>query len=57
MECAEEYKLNLIDLSSTYTIDTYKNYVVDSCHPNKAGMTIIARDIINGILKKVGIER
>ena len=57
MECAKEYELNLIDLSNTYTIDTYKNYVVDSCHPNKAGMSIIARDIINGILKKEGIER
>lgn len=56
-QCANEYGLSLIDLSTTYTQADYTNYVVDSCHPNKAGMAIIARDVVDGILKYNGVEK
>lgn len=52
---ATELSLNLIDLSNTFTQDNYKNYVVDSCHPNKAGMIKMSQDMIAQILASKGI--
>lgn len=52
---AEEFNLPLIDLSTLYTQDSYKDYVVDSCHPNNAGMIKISDAIVKILLKENGI--
>lgn len=43
---------HLIDVSNVYTYDEYRNYVVDACHPNKAGMDILAKKIIEELLRE-----
>lgn len=46
-ECANKYGATLIDLSKV----DISNYLVDSAHPNKAGMTLIAEGILEALLK------
>lgn len=50
---AQSYNLPLIDLADLYTTTTYKEYVVDSAHPNNAGMIRIADKIIDELLKNI----
>lgn len=47
IECANKYGATLIDLSKV----DISNYLVDSAHPNKAGMTLIAEGILEALLK------
>lgn len=56
-EYAEQYNLPLVDISNLYTKDTYKDYVVDSCHPNKAGMIAMSDLIISEMLEYKGITK
>ena len=55
-EQASSNNLNLIEMEQTFTKDNYKDFVVDSCHPNKAGMIKISEDVIRAMLKIKGIE-
>lgn len=50
---AEIYELPLIDLADLYTTTSYKDHVVDSCHPNNAGMIAISNKIVEELLKQV----
>ena len=50
---AASYELPLIDLGNLYTTTSYKDYVVDSCHPNNAGMIEISNAIVEELLKQV----
>ena len=50
---AESYNLPLIDLSDLYTTTSYKEHVVDSCHPNNKGMIAISNAIIEELLKDI----
>ena len=50
---AEIYELGLIDLGNLYTPTSYKDYVVDSCHPNNAGMIAISNAIVEELLKEL----
>lgn len=50
---AESYELGLIDLGNLYTTTSYKDYVVDSCHPNNAGMIAISNAIVEELLKEL----
>lgn len=55
--CAKTYEVGLVELADTYSKETYVNYVVDSVHPNKAGMAKIAEDVIKGMLKLKGVTK
>lgn len=48
---AQTYEIAILDLETIYTQSEYTSYVVDSCHPNKAGMAIFANQIITDMLK------
>lgn len=50
---AESYELGLVDLGDLYTTTSYKDYVVDSCHPNNAGMIAISNAIVEELLKEL----
>ena len=50
---AESYNLPLVDLSNLYTTTSYKEHVVDSCHPNNKGMIAISNAIIEELLKDI----
>ncbi len=50
---AKIYELPLIDLANLYTTTSYKDHVVDSCHPNNAGMIAISKAIVDELLKEV----
>ena len=50
---AASYNLGLIDLGDLYTTTSYKDYVVDSCHPNNAGMVAISNAIVEALLKEL----
>lgn len=54
-DMAKNYELNLIELKDTFTKDNYSEYVVDSCHPNKAGMIKISEDVMKAMLKIKGV--
>lgn len=54
-EYAKEYNYPLIDLTDLFTVENYKQYVVDSCHPNKSGMDMMAREITKQMLKHNGV--
>lgn len=54
-DIAKNYELNLIELKDTFTKDNYSEYVVDSCHPNKAGMIKISEDVMTTMLKLKGV--
>ena len=49
--CAKEYQATIIELSTLYDQSQYKNYAIDSGHPNLAGMTLFANRVIESMLK------
>ena len=49
--CAKEYQATIIELSTLYEQSQYKNYAIDSGHPNLAGMTLFANRVIETMLK------
>ena len=53
---ADEYQLTLLNISSVFTQSTYKSYVVDSVHPNNAGMEKIGNLVIRLLLNSKGIK-
>lgn len=49
---ADNNGYQLIDFSSIFNRDTVSNYLIDSAHPNRAGMDIIANKVIDALLSK-----
>ena len=53
---ANEFGLPIIDMANAYDGNDVSNYLVDSAHQNLAGMTAVAEEIVEGMLKSKGIE-
>ena len=53
---AKEYNYGLIDIAALYTKSEYKNYVLDSAHPNLEGMTMFAETAVKAMLEFKGIS-
>jgi hypothetical protein len=53
---ANEFELPVIDMANAYDGNDVSNYLVDSAHQNLAGMTAVAEEIVEGMLKSKGIE-
>ena len=52
---ANEFELPIIEMKDTFTDENVRDYLVDSAHPNKAGMDKFAADVIKGLLASKGI--
>lgn len=55
LDYAEEYNLPVIDFNKIWTDSTYTDYVVDSGHPNKAGMEKYTRQAMIDMLQSDGV--